>query len=83
MKRAGFLAALGFLAAAVNSGLSTPAEADCASDVRAVRAEAAAVKDDHRRDEIEKLLEKAEKDNEAGRAELCADAVQHARTLLK
>ena len=73
----------GFVAVAVNAGLSMPAWADCARELRAVRAEAAALKDDHRRQEIEKLLEKAEKDNQAGRAELCSDAVQHARALLK
>jgi hypothetical protein len=32
---------------------------------------------------VQKLLEKAEKDNDAGRARLCADAVQHALALLK
>jgi hypothetical protein len=83
MKRAGFLCAAGFLAAAVNAGLSAPVPADCGGELRALRAKAAAVKDDRRRQEIQKLLEKAEKDNAAGRAQLCADAVQHARALLK
>jgi hypothetical protein len=83
MKSPGTQLIAGFLTLMLNGALTTPARADCTSDIRAVRAEAATVKDERRRQELEKLLEKAEKDNEAGRAELCADAVQHARALLK
>lgn len=60
-----------------------PAHADCTADINALRTQAAAVKDEHRRQELAKLIVKAEKDDQAGRAQLCADAVQHARALLK
>jgi hypothetical protein len=83
MKRAVSPWAIGFLAVLVNGALSTPARADCAAEINALRAQAAAVKDEHRRQELAKLLEKAAKDDQAGRAQLCADAVQHARALLK
>jgi len=83
MKRAVSPWQLGFLAALVNAGLTMPAQADCAADIAALRSQAAAVKDDHRRQELAKLIEKAEKDDQAGRAQLCADDVQHARALLK
>jgi hypothetical protein len=72
-----------FLTLVLNEALTARAEADCPADIRAVRTEAGAIKDERRRQEVHKLLEKAEKDNEAGRAQLCADAVQHARALLK
>ncbi len=83
MKRAVSPWSLGFLAALVNAGLSMPAHADCTADINALRTQAAAVKDEHRRQELAKLIVKAEKDDQAGRAQLCADAVQHARALLK
>jgi hypothetical protein len=73
----------GFLTLVVNGTLTAPARTGCTSDSRALRAEAATVKDERRRQELEKPLEKADKDDEAGRAQLCADAVQHARALLK
>jgi hypothetical protein len=73
----------GFLTLLLNGALTAPARADCTGDIRTVRNEAATIKDERRRQELEKLLEKAEKDNGAGGAQLCADAVQHARALLK
>jgi hypothetical protein len=63
--------------------LTAPARADCASDIVRLRAELDTVKDPHRREELQKLIDKAQKDNEAGRAELCGEAMERARTLLK
>jgi hypothetical protein len=83
MKRAGSLLVAAFLATLLNGVLTAPARADCAAELRALRPQVNAVKDERRRQELQLLLEKAEKDNEAGRAQLCAEAVQHARALLK
>lgn len=67
----------------VNGLPSLPAWADCAADISALRTELAAVKDDHRRQELQKLIDKAAKDDEAGRARLCGEATQRAELLLK
>jgi hypothetical protein len=67
----------------INSLLTIPAHADCATDLQALRAKLAAIKDPRQRDELQKLIDKAEKDNEAGRAELCGEDVQRAQTLAK
>jgi len=83
MERVGLSLAAGFLAALVNAGLTAPARADCAGDVKSLRSAVPLVKDEKRREELVKLLDKAEKDEQAGRSALCADAVQHARALLK
>jgi len=83
MKRAGFPLAAGCLAALLNAGLTPSARADCAGDVKSLQSAVPLVQDPKRREELTKLLEKALKDDQAGRAELCADAVQRARALLK
>lgn len=84
MRRAGpALIPVILLGLLVNPLLTMPARADCASDLQALRAKLAAVKDPRRRDELQKLLDKAAKDNEAGRAELCGEAVQRAQALVK
>jgi hypothetical protein len=83
MKRALPLLLILLEVAAVNTLLTAPARADCASEIRALRAELAAVKDERRRQELLRLIEKAEKDDQAGRDRLCGDATQHARALLK
>lgn len=67
----------------VNAASIAGAAADCQADIRMVRGEIGALKDDRRRQELEKLVEKAEKDDQAGRARLCAEAVQRARVLLR
>jgi hypothetical protein len=83
MKRAlGGLAAAS-LALIVNGTLALPARADCAGDIKTLRAELAAVRDDHRRQELQKLIEKATKDEEAGRAQLCGQDTQRAQLLIK
>jgi len=60
-----------------------PARAGCDDDVHALRAKLPAVKEEPRRLELAKLLDKAEKDAQAGRTQLCEDAVLHAQALLK
>jgi hypothetical protein len=82
MKRAlaGLAAALGLM---VNVSLPLPARADCADDIKSLRAELAAVRDDQRRAELQKLLDKAAKDEEAGRAHLCGEDMQRAQVLIK
>jgi hypothetical protein len=59
------------------------AQAGCNDDVHALRAKLQAVKDEPKRLELARLLDKAEKDAQAGRTALCEDAVQHAQALLK
>jgi hypothetical protein len=63
--------------------LALPAHADCSAEIQAIRAQLATVKDPHRREELEMLLDKAEKDQAAGRSQLCGEAVQRARVLVK
>jgi uncharacterized membrane protein len=83
MKRALAGLATAGIALIVNGVLPAPARADCSADINALRTELAAVKDDHRRQELQKLIEKAEKDDEAGRARLCGEATQRAQLLIK
>jgi hypothetical protein len=83
MKRALPGLAVAGLALIVNGFLAVPAQADCATDIKALRTELTAVKDEHRRQELQKLIDKAAKDDEAGRARLCGEATQRAQLLLK
>jgi hypothetical protein len=83
MKRAVPTPLLGLPVAIAIALAAVPAYADCAADIRAVRTEAAGLKDDSRKQELQKLLEKAEKDDRAGRASACDKTVQQARQLLK
>lgn len=85
MKRArpALLAVLASLALILAGGLTTPARADCAGDIATLRTELAQVKDARRREELQMLIDKAQKDNEAGRARLCGEATERARLLLK
>jgi hypothetical protein len=82
MKRAlaGLAAALGLM---VNALLPLPARADCAADIKSLQTELAAMRDDHRRAELQKLLDKASKDQDAGRAQLCGEDTQRAQVLIK
>jgi hypothetical protein len=75
--------AMTLLGLMINFLLTTPAHADCAADLQALRAKLAAITDPRQRDELQKLIDKAEKDNAAGRAELCGEDVQRAQTLVK
>jgi hypothetical protein len=83
MKRARPGLLLVTLALIANGMLTTPARADCATDIQTLRAELGSVKDPRRRQELQKLIDKAEKDNEAGRARLCGEAMERARILIK
>jgi hypothetical protein len=83
MKRAVAGCGMVLLAAALNLLLTSVARADCAEELRAMRGMLADVKDESRRQELQRLLEKAEKDERAGRDQLCDQAVQRAHLLLK
>ena len=84
MKRLGPILILSLVIMFLNGGLTAPVRAaDCGAEVQAVRAQLAAVKDQNRRQELQKLVDKAEKDDKAGRTALCDQAVQRAHTLLK
>jgi hypothetical protein len=83
MKRAALALLLVTPIVLVNALLTAPARADCADELSAVRVELASVKDESRRQELQKLVEKAEKDQKAGRVGQCRQTVQRARILLK
>jgi hypothetical protein len=76
--------ALAGLAAVLALSLAPSIQAaTCADDLRDLRQRLPQVTDGARREELTLLLEKARKDEEAGRINLCFDAVAHARLLLK
>jgi len=83
MKRAAPTSLVPPLAAMVALLAAIPARADCAADIHAMRAQAGVVKDDRHKQELQKLMDKAEKDDRAGRASACDKTVQQARQLLK
>ncbi|MGH7058211.1 MAG: hypothetical protein ACREFZ_10100 [Acetobacteraceae bacterium] len=58
------------------------AHADCAQEIAAVRAHLAGL-DQAKQRELELLLAKAQDDDNAGRAKLCADDLRHAEQLVK
>jgi hypothetical protein len=59
------------------------AHADCVDEVQAVRRQLASIQDAAEREEISRLLDKAEKDGRAGRERLCLDALVRAQALIK
>lgn len=83
MKRARTGLPLAVLVLLAGGMLALPAHADCSAEIQAIRAQLAAVKDPQRREELQMLLDKAEKDQAAGRTQLCGEAVQRARVLVK
>lgn len=83
MKRATQALFVALLTIFINASLTMPARADCAEDIKAVRGQLAALKDEPRRQELQKLVEKAAKDEKAGRIALCDQTVQRAYMLLK
>jgi hypothetical protein len=83
MKRVAPIVISAALFVVLNFLFTISARADCSADIQVVRTQATAVKDDQRRQELQKLVDKAEKDDKAGRATLCDQAVQRARLLLK
>lgn len=74
---------LPLLVALLNASFILSARADCGTEIQAVQAQLPAVKDQNRRQELQKLVEKAEKDDKTGRVNLCVQAVERARILLK
>lgn len=74
---------LASFALAANALLAIPARADCTAEISRMRDQVATMKDAHRRREVRMLLDKAEKDDAAGRPELCRESMQRARTLVK
>ncbi len=58
------------------------ARADCGDEVKAVRVKLAEVKEEARREELQRLVDKAQKDADAGRVRSCA-ALKHAHLLLR
>lgn len=79
MKRA----ALGILLALAAAGAPAMAQAGCADEIRAIKLKLPAVKEPARREELQKLVEKADKDDKAGRTKLCDETIKHADVLLK
>ncbi len=57
--------------------------ADCIDEVAATRQQLASIKDEAQRQELLRILEKAEKDGRAGRERLCLDALVRAQALIK
>jgi hypothetical protein len=60
-----------------------PAHADCRQEVASLTARLAQITDDAKRHEVGLLLTKAQKDQTAGRSDLCAAAVRHAALVTK
>ena len=59
------------------------AKAGCVDEVATARQQLAAVKDEAQRQELLRILDKAEKDGQAGRERLCLDALVRAQALIK
>ena len=57
--------------------------ADCIDEVAAARQQLATIKDEAQRQELSRILEKAEKDGRAGRERLCLDDLVRPQALLK
>lgn len=83
MKRLGPAHLLPLLVIFLNLSYILSAQADCGAEIQAVQAQLPTVKDQSRRQELQKLVEKAEKDDKTGRTNLCDQAVQRAHLLLK
>jgi Skp family chaperone for outer membrane proteins len=81
-KAAGFAWAALMLALEPAAG-NVAAAADCGAAVADLRARLVAAKVESARQEVVRLLEKAEKDDRSGRSRACEDAVRRALTLVK
>lgn len=75
------LPCLTLVAALLSAGAM--ARADCSQEIAALRSRIATLDDPVKQHELELLLAKAEDDNAAGHANLCADDLQHAQQLVK
>ena len=80
MKRAGGVALVILAAALIGAG---PAAALCSDEIQLLRQKLTTVKEPPRRAELEKLIEKAEKDDKARRTQLCEATVKDAQALLQ
>jgi hypothetical protein len=62
--------------------LSGAAKADCLAELQKLRGRGSQVAEPHRREEMARLLEKAEKDARTGRERLCLDAIGRVRNFI-
>lgn len=83
MKRVVPAFVLALLTLSINGVLIAPARADCPTEIKNAKDQLAALRDEHRRQELQKLIEKAEKDEKAGRGKLCHEDLERASALLK
>lgn len=75
------LPCLTLVAALLSTGAM--AQDDCSQQVDTLRSRVATLDDPAKQRELKLLLAKAEDDNAAGRANLCADDLRHAQQLVK
>lgn len=75
------LLCLTLVAALLSTGAM--AQDDCSQQVDTLRSRVATLDDPAKQRELKLLLAKAEDDNAAGRANLCADDLRHAQQLVK
>jgi hypothetical protein len=59
------------------------ARADCGDEAKAIRVKLSDVKEEARRDELTRLIDKAQKDADAGRLRSCVATLKYARALLR
>jgi len=59
------------------------AQTNCSQEIAALRSRIATLNDPAKQQELELLLAKAQNDNDAGHANLCADDLRHAQQLVK
>jgi len=62
---------------------SALAQTDCTQEIAALRTRITTLGDPAKQHELELLLAKAQNDNDAGHANLCADDLRHAQQLVK
>jgi hypothetical protein len=72
--------ALGLILVVLATGAALPP--DCAEQIRVARAKLLEMKESPRRQELLKLVEKAEHDRDAGRIDACGRTMLHARELM-
>jgi hypothetical protein len=83
MRRAALGILLVLAAGAPAGAHAAMAPRDCANDIRAIKLKMPTIKEPARREELQKLVAKADKDDKAGRDKLCDETVKHAHALLK
>lgn len=85
MKRAalGILLALAAGVPAMAQAGPAMAQAGCTDAIRAIKLKLPTIKEPARHEELQMLVDKADKDDKAGRTKLCDETVKHADVLLK